>query len=72
MPTPPNRLYFRDCLDVMREDTSDESVDLIYLTVQNWKSGDRQPGTSKVVLQGLDALSQRKRVPRRRRGNSPD
>lgn len=26
-----NRLYFGDCLDVMREDVADESVDLIYL-----------------------------------------
>ncbi len=26
-----NRLYFGDCLDVMREDITDESVDLIYL-----------------------------------------
>ena len=26
-----NRLYFGDCLDVMREDLPDESVDLIYL-----------------------------------------
>lgn len=26
-----NRLYFGDCLDVMREDISDESVDLVYL-----------------------------------------
>ena len=27
----PNRLYFGDCLDVMREDIPDDSVDLIYL-----------------------------------------
>ena len=27
----PNRLYFGDCLDVMREDFPDDSVDLIYL-----------------------------------------
>ena len=26
-----NRLYFGDCLDVMREDINDESIDLIYL-----------------------------------------
>ena len=29
--TAANRLYFGDCLDVMREDVADESVDLIYL-----------------------------------------
>ena len=29
--TAPNRLYFGDCLTVMREDIPDESVDLIYL-----------------------------------------
>ena len=27
----PNRLYFGDCLDVLREDVADASVDLIYL-----------------------------------------
>ena len=26
-----NRLYFGDCLEVLREDIPDESVDLIYL-----------------------------------------
>ena len=26
-----NRLYFGDCLDVMRQDIPSESVDLIYL-----------------------------------------
>ena len=32
MPAPAaNRLYFGDCLDVMREDIADESIDLIYL-----------------------------------------
>ena len=29
--TTPNRLYFGDCLDVMREDMPSEAVDLIYL-----------------------------------------
>ena len=29
--TIPNRLYFGDCLDVMREDIPSESVDLVYL-----------------------------------------
>ena len=31
MSGPVNKLYFGDCLDVMREDVDDESVDLIYL-----------------------------------------
>ena len=31
MTTKPNRLYFGDCLEVMREDIPSESVDLIYL-----------------------------------------
>ena len=31
MHTDANRLYFGDCLEVMREDVPDESVDLIYL-----------------------------------------
>ena len=31
MKTPPNRLYFGDCLDVLREDVADASVDLVYL-----------------------------------------
>ena len=33
MTTKPNRLYFGDCLEVMREDIPSESVDLIY---QEW------------------------------------
>ena len=31
MPNEANRLYFGDCLEVMREDVTDESVDLVYL-----------------------------------------
>ena len=31
IPMDPNYLYFGDCLDVMREDIADASVDLIYL-----------------------------------------
>ncbi len=31
MTFPTNRLYFGDCLDVMREYTQDESINLIYL-----------------------------------------
>ena len=49
-----------------------DELGVSYNTVQKWKSGDRQPGTGKVVLQGLDALNQRKRVPRRRRGKLPN
>ena len=49
-----------------------DALGVSYNTVQKWKSGDRRPGTSKVVLQGLDALSQRKRVPKRHRGKLPD
>ena len=40
-----NRLYFGDCLEVMREDIPDESVDLIYLdpsTVSGVSEGVRQ------------------------------
>ena len=49
-----------------------DELGVSYNTVQKWKSGDRQPATSKVVLQGLDALGQRKRVPKRRRGKPRD
>ncbi len=30
-PTTPNRLYFGDNLDILRQHVADESVDLIYL-----------------------------------------
>ena len=38
-----------------------------YNAVQKWKAGDRQPSNSKLVLRGLEALCQRKRIPKRRR-----
>ena len=36
-------------------------------TIEKWKSGFHYPNNSKMVLMGLDALLQRKRIPKRRR-----
>ena len=35
--------------------------------VQKWKYGDRYPSNAKLVLNALDALSLRKKIPKRRR-----
>ena len=42
-------------------------VGVHYNTVQKWKAGDRFPSTTKAVLQSLDVLCKRKRVPKKRR-----
>ena len=44
-----------------------DELGVSYNAVQKWKAGDRQPATSKLVLQGLEALHQRNRIPKRRR-----
>ena len=44
-----------------------DEVGTTYNAVQKWKSGDRRPSNPKLVLQSLDALYKRKRVPKKRR-----
>lgn len=44
-----------------------DEVGATYNAVQKWKAGDRHPANAKPVLQSLDALYKRKRVPKRRR-----
>ena len=46
-----------------------DEMGIAYNTVQKWKAGDRCPSNIKAVLQSLDALCRRKRVPRKRRPN---
>ena len=47
-----------------------DELEVSYNTVQKWKAGDRYPSTVKAVLQSLDTLRKRKRVPKKRRYNS--
>lgn len=49
-----------------------DELGVSYNTVQKWKAGDRRPATSKVVLQGLEALGQQNRIPKTRRRRSRD
>ena len=44
-----------------------DEVGATYNAVQKWKAGDRHPANAKPVLQSLDTLYKRKRVPKRRR-----
>ncbi len=37
-----------------------------YNTVQKWKAGDRQPSNYQLVLEKLEELCRRKRVPKKR------
>jgi transcriptional regulator with XRE-family HTH domain len=45
---------------------SDE-LDVSYNTVQKWKSGDRYPPIAKLIIEKLDELLERKRIPKQRR-----
>jgi len=45
---------------------SDE-LDVNYNTVQKWKAGDRYPSIAKLIIEKLDKLAERKRVPKKRR-----
>jgi hypothetical protein len=42
-------------------------LDITVNAVDKWKAGDRYPANSKAILRLLDALSQRKRIPKQRR-----
>ena len=44
-----------------------DEVGVSYNAAQKWKAGDRYPSNSKVMLQGLDALRKRRRIPKKRR-----
>ena len=37
-----------------------------YNTIQKWKAGDRKPSNYQVVLERLEALCQRRRIPKKR------
>ena len=43
------------------------AVGVSYNTVQKWKAGDRYPSNAKAVLQMLDILDKRRRIPKKRR-----
>jgi hypothetical protein len=42
-------------------------LDVSYNTVQKWKAGDRYPPIAKLIIEKLDELAERKRIPKRRR-----
>ena len=44
-----------------------DELEVSYNAAQKWKAGDRYPSNAKAVLQVLDVLCRRKRVPKRRR-----
>ena len=44
-----------------------DELGVSYNAVQKWKAGDRNPTNAKVVLAALNALSRRKRIPKRHR-----
>ena len=43
------------------------ALEVSYNAAQKWKAGNRYPSNTKAVLQVLDALCRRKRVPKKRR-----
>lgn len=44
-----------------------DELEVSYNAAQKWKAGDRYPSNAKAVLQVLDVLCRRKRVPKQRR-----
>ena len=44
-----------------------DELGVSYNAVQKWKAGDRYPANAKPVLQSLEALYERRQVPKRRR-----
>ena len=42
------------------------AVGVSYNAVQKWKAGDRRPSNYQVVLERLESLCQRKRIPKKR------
>ena len=44
-----------------------DEVGVSYNAAQKWKAGDRYPSNAKAVLQILDVLCKRRRIPRKRR-----
>lgn len=45
---------------------SDE-LEVSYNAVQKWKAGDRYPPIAKLIIEKLDELAERKRIPKKRR-----
>ena len=45
------------------------TVGVSYNAVQKWKAGDRRPSNYQVVLERLESLCHRRRIPKRRRSN---
>lgn len=41
-------------------------VAVSYNAVQKWKAGDRSPANHKLVLERLEQMNQRKRIPKKR------
>jgi len=44
-----------------------EELRVAHVTVEKWKSGDRYPSLEKLVIDALDELLKRKRIPKKRR-----
>lgn len=44
-----------------------DEVGVSYNAAQKWKAGNRYPSNAKAVLQSLDVLGKRRRIPRKRR-----
>jgi hypothetical protein len=45
---------------------SDE-LEVSYNAVQKWKAGDRYPSVSKLIIEKMDKLLERKRIPKQKR-----
>jgi transcriptional regulator with XRE-family HTH domain len=44
-----------------------DELEVSYNTVQKWKADDRYPSMSKLIIEKLDELLERKRIPKQKR-----
>jgi transcriptional regulator with XRE-family HTH domain len=44
-----------------------EELKVAHVTVEKWKAGDRYPTLDKLVIDALDKLIERRRIPKKRR-----
>lgn len=45
----------------------DDELGVAHITVEKWKTGDRYPRPDKPILDALDRIAKRKRIPKKRR-----
>ncbi len=63
-----NVLYFGDNLGILRNrDYFPDELEQAHVTIEKWNAGDRYPRLDKPILDALDLLLKRNRIPKMKR-----